>query len=474
MTDSGADNFIFYALFAFAASCVHPAMGLLLQFPAIIYLVKRCDMKALPALLVLMLGKGNVKLFGVAGDFALRLGITLTPSSLFAISAFIFTIFRLLKNRYDRGAMGFSIVWLLSAIPAFVISFQGKRYGLSGAWSAPVMSFLAPGVYYWGLSMACTYEAGKEYFIKRMILVLFAFEVLYLGQVIYVFTFFHGTLLLCLAIYVIRDKQNRWGGFNALAPFCILTALAVMLFARRIQMDEAIALEHSAMDLASGDKLGSTFSAMFNMLLAFVLAVCGRMLSRGMIRILPVLMVAFNIAFVSYAIITQSGNKAREVNLKYETLAERFEAKLFGDRASVWTMGWEEIKTPPYIFKDMRQAYVYEHNGKQGAKLLPHNQFITLLARCGLWLGGILSIFIIWVWVRACKAMTFMMDDWLICTVFIPVGLGWYFIGGITGQSVVTGDLWAHSLTCLVLPGVIYGHWIDRQRSFVYAQAYDW
>ena len=473
MSVSTADKFLFYALFAWAASCVHPAIGLMLQFPAIIYLVKRCDMKGLPALLVLMLGKGNVKLFGIAAEFALRLGITLTPGSLFAISSFVFAILGLLRNRYDRGAMGVSATWLLAAIPAFVISFQARSYGLVGAWSAPVMAFLVPGVYYWGLSMSRTYEAGKIYFIKRMMAVLFAFEILYLGQIIYVFTFFHGTLLLCLAIYVLRDKQHSWGGLKALAPLSIVVVLAVMLFARRIQMDAAIAADYSAKDIASGDKLGSTFSAMANMALAFVLAMCGSMLSKGLLRMLPIAMVVINICFVSFAIATQSGNKRHDVDFRYETLAERFESKLFGDRATVWAMGWEEIKTPPYVFKDMRQAYVYEPNGKQGAKLLPHNQFITLLARNGLWLGGILSIFIIWVWVRACKAMTFMMDDWLIRTVFIPVGLGWYFIGGITGQSVVTGDLWAHSLTCLVLPGVIYGHWIDRQRSFVYAQAYD-
>ena len=128
-------------------------------------------------------------------------------------------------------------------------------------------------------------------------------------------------------------------------------------------------------------------------------------------------------------------------------------------------MGWEEIKTPPYIFKDMRQAYEYKPNGMAGAKLLPHNQFITLLARDGLWLGGVLSFFIIWVWTRAFKAMTFCRDDLLICMVFIPVGVAIYFILGITGQCVVTAELWANSLVCLIFPAIVYGHWLQRQRQ---------
>lgn len=474
MSDSTADKLLFYAFFAWAASCVHPAIGLLLQFPVIIYLVKRCDIKGLPALLILMLGKSTFRFFAVQGEFAIRLGITLTPGSLFAISAFIFAMICLIKSKYDQGAMMFSYIWLLSAIPAFIISFQAKSYGLAGAWSAPVMAFLVPGVYYWGLSMSRTYEAGKIYFIKRMMAVLFAFEILYLGRIIYVFTFFHGSLLLCLAIYVLRDKQHRWGGLKALAPLSIVVVLAVMLFARRIQMEAAIAADYSAKDIASGDKFGSTFSAMANMALAFVLAMCGSMLSKRLLRMLPIAMVVINICFVSFAIATQSGNKRHDVDFRYETLAERLESKLFGDRATVWTMGWEEIKTPPYVFKDMRQAYVYEPNGKQGAKLLPHNQFITLLARNGLWLGGVLSFFIIWVWTRAFKAMTFCRDDLLICMVFIPVGVAIYFILGITGQCVVTADLWANSLVCIVLPGVIYGYWLDRRRRGSFMPIRNW
>ena len=474
MSDFTADKFIFYALFAWVASCVHPAIGLLLQFPAIIYLVKRCDMKALPALLLLMLGKGNIRMFAAAGEFALRLGITLTPGALFAISAFIFAIFGLLRNRYDRGAMVFSAVWLLSAIPALVISFQAKSYGLVGAWSAPIMTFLVPGVYYWGLSMSRTYEGGRDYFVNRIFFILLAFEVLYLAQIIYVFTFFHGTLLFCIAIYLLRDNQRKWGGLKALAPLSILVVLAELLFARRIRIEAAIAENYSASDISSGDKVGSTFSAMANMLCVFALVMCRKSLPKGLLRMLPILMAVLNVCFVSFVIVTQSGNKAHDVDFKYETFTERLEMKLFGDRGHVWTMGWEEIKTPPYVFKDMRQAYVYKYDGTQGAKLLPHNQFITLLARQGLWLGGVLSLFIIWVWARACKAMTFCMDDLLISTVFIPVGISIYFILGLTGQSVVAADLWAHSAVCLVFPAIIYGHWLDRRRRGPFMPMRDW
>ena len=466
MSDTEADKFLLYALFAWASSCFHPAMGLLMQFPAILYLVKRCDFKSLPALLVLMLGKSNLRYFAVQGDFVLRFGITLAPGTLFTMATFIFAVIELLKGKYDRGAMAFSVLWLLSAIPAFVISFQAKSYGLVGAWSAPVMAFLTPSVYYWALSMSKTYEFGQEYVVKRFIIVLIVGEVLWLVGAFYIFTFFHGTLLACMAVYVLKDKTHQWKSWNFVAVLGAFIAMLTMLFARRFQIEARIAADYNATEIASADKLGSTISAMANMIFSLWFSLVGRKMSRGLLRILPIIMVVLNIVLVSYAITTQSGNRAHDVTHKYETFSERLEFKLFGDRAVVWGMGWDEIKTPPYVFKDMRQIYEVYSNGRAGMKMLPHNQFITLLARYGLWLGGILSIFIIWVWMRALKAMTRFSFDSFLSVVLIPVGLSIFFIVGISGQSVVTGDIWGNALACLIFPGIAYGHMMGcQQRS---------
>ena len=179
---------------------------------------------------------------------------------------------------------------------------------------------------------------------------------------------------------------------------------------------------------------------------------------------LPVLIVAVNLSFVNYVISTQDSAKRRDVTFQYETLEERFTAKLFGDRASVWTMGWEEMKTPPYFIKDMRAFLMFSEKEGWGMKLLPHNQFLTLLGRHGWWLGLTLAIFIIWVWGRALKALYYCMDDPLLYTVFIPTGLAIFAVVGTTGQAVVGSALWSNSLTCIIMPAIIYGVWQERRK----------
>ena len=130
----------------------------------------------------------------------------------------------------------------------------------------------------------------------------------------------------------------------------------------------------------------------------------------------------------------------------------------------MWTMGWEEVVTPPYFIKDLRAFQGYSEKNGVGMKILPHNQFLTLLGREGWWLGLTLSVFIIWVWSRAIKALYYCMDDCLLYTVFVPVGLSIYTVVGITGQAVVTSALWANSLACIVMPAIVYGVWKERRK----------
>lgn len=455
MSDSRADLFLIFALLAWGIGCVHPAIGMLVQFPLIIVLVWKCDIKALPSLLLLMLSKSNVRALN-SDDLVLRVGITLSQSSLLIIVLFFFTIRELMRNAYDRPTTGFAWIWLSSLIPALIISFVAKRQGLGGLWSGPIMDFLAPSMYFWAVSMGRTFDAGRYYFCTRMVVLLFVWNLFTLLPVFYVFTLIPPALAVTLTLYMWSDRRYRnWNLFGFLN---ITLSVLVIIFAR------AITLKFGNVDISAADEHGSTFSGMAIFAIALWLALTmGRTLPKAFARMLPILMVVANVLLVSFVISTQAGNEAKDVTFKYETYEERFKWKLFGDRGAVWTDGWNDLKTPPYVFTDLRKFLVTDYFGETRAKILPHNQYLTLLSRRGLWLGLVLSIFIIWVQVRAFRIATYCPMDRFVQVVMIPVGAAIFCVVGTTGQSVASGSLWGNGLATMVMPGIVYGYWIWRQ-----------
>jgi len=453
MSDRQADAWLWFALFAWVVTCVHQALGMVMQVPVIIYLVSRCDMKALPALMILMLGPKNIAALSET-TYALRLGITITPMSCFSLSTFFFVLYRLVTNRYDRATSAFGWFWMLSAIPAFWISFQAKSFGLQGIWSGPVMSFLAPAVYFWGVSMGCTYEQGRHYFVIRILWVMMLYSLGFLLLLMAGFTFIPSVMILCLAMYMQMGQEYSHSRF--IAVVAVLISLAWLLFGR------AKGLEAAGLDVAEADKIGSTFSAMAVVALGVLLSVeISRNFMRRFARILPILMVVANVILVSFVITTQAGNRAKDVDdsKKFQTLQNRFMYKLFGDRATVWAAGWEDAMTPPYIIKDLRIFYTGDAAGGQGMKLLPHNQYLTFASQNGWWLGLVLSLFIIWVQIRAFRVMTYLPQDKFISKVVVPVGASIFCVLGLSGNSCLGGDLWGNGLATSVLPGVVYGYW---------------
>lgn len=453
MSDRQADAWLWFALFAWVVNCVHPALGMLMQFAVIIYLVSRCDMKALPALMILMLGREHIAALSET-TFALRLGVTLKPMSCFILSTFFFVLYRLVTNRYDRSTSVFGWFWMLSAIPAFWISFQAKGYGLEGIWSGPIMSFFAPAVYFWGVSMGCTYEQGRHYFVVRILWVMMLCSLGFLLLLMPGFTFISTVMILCLAMYMQKGKEYSHSRF--IAVVAVLITLAGLLFGR------AKALDAAGFDVDGADKIGSTFSDMAIAALGVLLSVAvSRIFTRGFARIIPILMVVTNVMLVSFVITTQAGNRAKDVDdsEKFQTLQSRFMYKLFGDRATVWANGWEDATTPPFIIKDLRIFCARDGDGVQGMKLLPHNQYLTFVALNGWWLGLVLSLFIIWVQIRAFRVMTYLPQDKFISKVVVPVSASIFCVLGISGNSCLGGDLWGNGLATSVLPGVVYGYW---------------
>lgn len=456
MSDKESDRYIMYALVAWVVSCILPAIGMLMQFPAIAYLVWKCNMKGVPAIMLLMLGRGNVRVFQ-SSALAIRLGITFTPSSWFVCVAFIFVMIQLLKGKYDQSAKLFSFVWLLAAIPASIMSFTAKSNGVSGVWSKPIMDFLVPSVYFWAISMGATYEESKEYFISRLAYLLLAVNLFSLFPVIYIFSFSYMCGALCLGIYLVSNGEYRKS--RMLGLMLISGSFLTIMFSRYLVMRQ------SGVDIAAIDERGDTISRMTIYIFAAALAVAfgKHMVLKGILRILPILMVAANLLLVSFVVTKQQGVNAEDTDSKYETFEERVRWKLYGDRGFVWSMGWEEVRTPPYFIKDLREFMAIAIDGKYGTKMLPHNQYLTLIGRDGWWLGLVLSLFIIWVEMRAFGVIAKESDQFMLW-VMMPLSAAVFCIVGTTGQSVVTADLWANALVCIVFPGVIYGNWLERKK----------
>ncbi|MBQ7178920.1 MAG: hypothetical protein IJS08_16000 [Victivallales bacterium] len=460
LSDSSADKLLVYSLVAWAISSVVPAIGMLMQFPVIAYLTWKADIKGIPALLLLMLGRSNIRYFAVGGQVVLRLGITISPVTFFTIVAFFVVIKNVILRKYDGGSLAFIFVWALSGIPAWIMSYDAKAWGLSGYWANPILDFLIPSVYFWGLAVASSYEFGKEYFAKRLALVLIMIETLQCVRIVNVFTFSVSGLIISLGCYFMRKRQRFGNAWKFLSCAGVIISLLLLTFGRRIGLEA----EGGSISVASADEYGSTFSRMGVYALVIIFLFWFRH-HFFLNRYLPILMVVANLAFVNYAVNTQTNEGTRrDVTFQYETLKERINAKLFGDRASVWAMGWEEMRTPPYFIKDLRAFLSFDEKTGYRFRVLPHNQFLTLLGRHGWWLGLTLAIFIIWIWIRAMKAVYYCMDDPFLYTVFVPTGLAVYAVVGTTGQSVVSSALWSNSLACIIMPAIVYGVWRGQRK----------
>lgn len=462
MKTSTADFCFLLAALAFALACVIPPLGMVLQFVLIAVLVAKCDVKTLPALMVLVLGKGNLP--SETGAWAMRLGVTLTPGAWLSFIAFFLVFWNLVRGRYDRKSTWFGWFWMAALIPALVMSLSAKMYRLSGIWSYPVMDFLVPSLYFWALSMAKTYEEGKDYLVSRFAVLLCAENLLVLLHVLKIFSFINMSLMFCIGICLFKMHRPKAIVTKLCGWIGCLFAGVLLIFGR------AMLLAAEDKEVGASDEYGSTFTTMAMVALALYLAMTiGRRSSRLFLRKLPILMTCVNICFVAFVLTTQSGKNGVDVEWKasFDTFSERLKHKLWGDRATVWQMGWEEMKVPPYVFRDLRQFWAPVNQGNfkgMGLKLLPHNQFITLLSRDGWWLGGVLSIFIVMIWARAMKATTFCLHDRILAIVLIPTGLSIFFVVGVTGQSVVAGDLWGNAMATIVFPGIAYGQWLEKVR----------
>lgn len=456
------DKFLLLSLLVLFINFGSQLLSFPLQSALIIYAVIKADIRLFPGLFLVMLDKSNFRFFG-AGMVKLQVGFAVSPQNIFLLMCFAVCIFGIVRQWYDRPTLMWFVPWLLCIIPALAMAMPARQKGLTMLWQVPLVTFLAPSLYFWGIKVGKTWDVGKEYFISRMILILAIINGLELIGLFHIFTFAeHITIIsLCFGCFFLPKHL-----FYKVASFIgAAFAMGCVLFGRYLAIAEKQGFSSSA-------EIGTTFSRLLIVIIgiAFMIYLLGRRISESVIRVIPYMALVFCICVMSYAIGRAGSAKQSDVvENKYQSFLERFEYKLVGDRGTVWSEGLRETLMPPYFIKNLDDQLVMGYNYATGkiepmVKLLPHNQVLTLLARSGWWLGLFMILFLWWACIRSFKSASYMLNDKiLLCTLLAPYA-AIFIVVGLTGQTVLNHLFCSNGLVTMIYPGMIYGVWQKRQQ----------
>lgn len=464
ITDREADRFIHIALFCWLLSCIYGPLGVVAQTFLIIRLVWLCDVKVIPALLICHFTGGSIK-FLAKHAVLLKIGITLSPAQMCLFAMFAYSLAALMRRRYDNSTLGFIFLWLPAFAPAMIMSFSAYFNNMRSTWTWPIFDVLVPAGYLWAVLAGRTWESGKVYFLKRMLVLFSMVSILRTLKIMLTWNFALTPAVICL--FFISMQLKLGFRYTMLAAVGSFAGLVNLLFARYFAIEAEAGYAGTA-------EIGSSFTQVavcaFAVCLAY--AIKCKLIGKGIVRILPYVLIAMTTAMLFYAVSTQE--KFGLVDQEYDTVEGRLNAKLFNDRGTVWKQGLEEVKASPYFIKDLREfidmnAVVgRDEQGRflrgYGLKLLPHNQVLYLLGRDGWWLGLVLCLFMWWMHIRTVNKATKFGDDPVFMIYFIPVSMGLFHILGLTGQSTCSASLQTHGFESTIVCGVIYGAVAERER----------
>jgi len=166
-----------------------------------------------------------------------------------------------------------------------------------------------------------------------------------------------------------------------------------------------------------------------------------------------------------YAVSRYRETLGKDVQSQFVTLRERFESKLVADRGAVWSQGFEDMFTPPYVFKRLEDGLEYGLGGILGMKCEPHNQYLSLIVQDGWVLGNILALFLLFFFIES-FAIISKPDSCVILGSVLLSSMGAIYITiGLMGQSLLNTLFCGNAIATLVFPGIIYG-WYKEDRTF--------
>ena len=464
LTDKQADQMILFALVCWGLSCVYGPIGTIAQAFLIISLVWKCNVKVIPALIICHFTGGTIT-FLSERYVLLKLGIIVSPATVCIFAMFAFVVISLLRHRFDSSTARFMCLWLPAFLPALVMCIHAYMSGMRSMWTWPIFDVLVPSGYLWAVLAGKTWEQGKMYFLKRMLVLFSAVAILRTAKIMGVWNFALTPAVICL--FFISMRVRLGSTYTMLGGFGSVAGLINLVFSNYF----TVAAETGS---AGAEELGSTFTqvAVCFFAVGLSLAINYKIILRGVIRVLPYAMLIATTSMLFYAVNVHE--KFGLVDQQYRTLAERWQAKLFNDRGTIWTEGLQEIKSPPYFIKDLRAFIVddamigKDKSGKYlrgvGLKLPPHNQVLYLLGRDGWWLGLVLCCFMWWMHVRAVNKATQFADDPVFLLYFLPVSMALFHVLGLTGQSTCSAAFQNHGFESTIVCGLIYGAVTERVR----------
>lgn len=460
-SDFKVDLFLFCALAFLLLNFRFQTWAFPLQCLIALYAVFRGDVRYIPVVYLALQDASYFKFLGVDTVIKVVVVIPISVQNVFVIGTFFFAISRFVLQKYRGNHVVFFVFWLSTAIPAIYMSAMAKADGILAVWQTPLILFMLPSFYFWGIEMGKTWDNGKVYFVKRMAVIFFVQMVLQLMMQYRVGCAFQDTIIpICFFIALLSLPRSVI--VKMIAMFGAGAALAVMLLNRYLNM-----MEESG--YAGNMELVSTFSRLgVTVIGVFISVTVGKILRGPSLRVFPYVALIPCVTIFAYATIRAStkiqGNVVKASGAT--TFAERFESKLVGDRGHVWLDAIQtELFRPPLIFKRYKDiAFYHPEIGRWGEKMPPHNQVLTLLCRSGWWMGLVMVLFLWWLHIREFKAAALIASDrFTLCALLAP-SAAIFIVVGLTGQHVFTQAWHASSMASLTFPGILYGAVQTRMR----------
>lgn len=470
MTDKKSWHSFLVAGLVLGIGFINQQLSFPLQCLLIICFVVKCDVRLLPAIYVLCINKYNFLFFGETSRAAIHFmsGFNLTPVLTFKLTTFFIASYFCLRTYLKKDAIC-TIIWLMMLIPCAVIAYMARLDNVS-FWPMTVDVFLCYSLYVWGLELGKSWFAGRDVFVKQMLLVLFVQTALEARGAFYVFTFSEWPMAVCFAICAFKRQFSLF--WKIIGLFSVLFSFYGVFLANYIQ-------DLSQMGIGDSAKIGSTFTRVFCFVVAFCFS-CVLWKKRGamrFLRVVPIVTIIASTLLVMFAVGKATSTKASDVvSNKYEgNLLARFEYKLIGDRGAVWAEGIREMfNDSPYVFKKLDhfvevQAVIdaagHIKGHINGIKVAPHNQVITLIARFGWWLGLSMVILLGVIYFRTFRVSVFFDSATLIALLAPHFAVFWGV--GTTGQTVADGSILSNGLTTLISPGILYGCYLWKSRLYL-------
>ena len=465
-----ANAFFFASLAILAINCVSQILAFPLQCSLIIYAIVKSDIKLFPGMFLLMLDKSNFPPLH-AQVVKFNLGFSVSPTNVFLIAVFFFSLISVVRRIYDSGTVAWIVSWMSCVAPALAIALPARGMGLAAVWQMPLIQFMTPAVYFWGIGVGKTWNNGKEFFIRKMILIIATINILELLGGFYIFTFSENVTMLAFLSAALAMNLGLTSVLGAVVGSCF--AIANVALGRYLKVLENVGY-------ASSVEIGSTFTRVMVVVIGVMLMFyfSRKQVRRSMVRTIPYMAFAFCLCVFIYAVGRARSTKMSDsVDNAYRTLLERFEYKLVGDRGSVWSASIDYAFEKPLFFRDlMKQMVLYPNPNtgqmELGMRLLPHNQVLTLLVREGWWLGLFLVLFMWWTHIRAFNAASDMLDDkGLLCALLAPYASVFIAVG-LTGQTVISYIFCSNGMVTMAYPGIIYGALLWRKKMLNLGRGY--